>query len=88
MSVEAARASYQSGRLPFVAVLEALTTLYTDRATLARLLEAQTRIRASLDEASLEPGSGAAFQGSLPSSAPGSMATGGSGPASMGSMNR
>jgi outer membrane protein TolC len=88
MSVEAARASYQSGRLPFVAVLEALTTLYADRATLARLLEAQTRIRASLDEASLEPASAAVSLDSLPSSPPGSMATAGSSPASMGSMNR
>jgi len=54
MSVEAAIASYQSGRLPFITVLEALTTLYGDRSTLVRLLAGQARIRASLDEASLE----------------------------------
>jgi outer membrane protein, heavy metal efflux system len=88
MSVEAARASYQSGRLPFVAVLEALTTLYADRATLARLLEAQTRIRATLDEASLEPGSETVSLGAPPSSALGSMATGASEAASMGAMSR
>jgi cobalt-zinc-cadmium efflux system outer membrane protein len=88
MSVEAARASYQTGRLPFVAVLEALTTLYADRATLARLLEAQARIRADLDEASLEAGTGAVSPGPLPSSPAGSMATEGSSSASMGSMSR
>lgn len=88
MSVEAARASYQTGRLPFVAVLEALTTLYTDRATLARLLEAQARIRASLDEASLESSAEPLLLGSSPSSAPGSMAAGASGSGSMGSMSR
>ena len=54
MSVEAAIASYQSGRVPFITVLESLTTLYTDRSTLVRLLASQARIRASLDEASLE----------------------------------
>jgi cobalt-zinc-cadmium efflux system outer membrane protein len=54
MSVEAAIASYQAGRVPFVTVLEALTTLYGDRVALVRLLAGQSRIRASLDEASLE----------------------------------
>jgi cobalt-zinc-cadmium efflux system outer membrane protein len=88
MSVEAARASYQSGRLPFVAVLEALTTLYADRATLARLLAAQAQIRATLDEASLEPGLETVSLGSSPPSAPGSMAAGASEAASMGSMSR
>jgi cobalt-zinc-cadmium efflux system outer membrane protein len=88
MSVEAARASYQSGRLPFVAVLEALTTLYADRATLARLLAAQAQIRATLDEASLEPGLETVSLGSSPPSAPGSMAAGASEAASMSSMSR
>jgi outer membrane protein, heavy metal efflux system len=54
MSVEAAIASYQTGKLPFVAVLEAQTTLYADRWTRARLLAAHARLRASLEEASLE----------------------------------
>jgi cobalt-zinc-cadmium efflux system outer membrane protein len=54
MSVEAAVASYQAGRAPFLVVLEALTTLYGDRVTLVRLLAGQARLRASLDEASLE----------------------------------
>lgn len=54
MSVEAAIASYQAGRVPFVTVLEALMTLYGDRVALVRLLAGQSRIRASLDEASLD----------------------------------
>lgn len=85
MSVESARASYQTGRAPFVTVLEALTTLYADRATLLRLLESQARIRTSLDEASLGPGAEPVSVGSAP--APASMTTGGPG-ASMGSMSR
>jgi outer membrane protein TolC len=54
MSVEAAVASYETGRVPFVTVLEALTTLYGDRVTLVRLVAAQSRLRVSLEEASLE----------------------------------
>jgi cobalt-zinc-cadmium efflux system outer membrane protein len=54
MSVEAAIASYQTGKLPFVAVLEAQTTLYADRWTRARLLADHARLRVSLEEASLE----------------------------------
>jgi outer membrane protein, heavy metal efflux system len=53
MSVEAALANYQTGRVPFVTVLEALTTLYGDRWTLARLQADHARLAASLDEASL-----------------------------------
>jgi len=54
MSMEAAVASYETGRVPFVTVLEALTTLYGDRVTLVRLVASQSRLRASLEEASLE----------------------------------
>jgi outer membrane protein TolC len=54
MSVEAAVASYETGRVPFVTVLEALTTLYGDRVTLVRLVAGQSRLQVSLDEASLE----------------------------------
>jgi outer membrane protein TolC len=54
MSVEAAVASYETGRVPFVTVLEALTTLYGDRVTLVRLVASQSRLRISLEEASLE----------------------------------
>ncbi len=58
MSVDAALANYQSGKLPFVAVLEALTTLYEDRSTHLGLLADHERTRASLDEASLEESGG------------------------------
>jgi hypothetical protein len=40
--------------VPFVAVLEALTTLYNDRASHLGLLANHERIRASLEQASLE----------------------------------
>ncbi len=55
MSVEAAVANYQAGKLPFVSVLEALGTLYGDRSTHLRVLAGHQRIRASLEEASLDP---------------------------------
>ena len=54
LSVDAAVANYQTGKVPFIAVLEALTTLYNDRATHLGLLADHARIRASLEEASLE----------------------------------
>ncbi len=54
MSVDAAVANYQTGKVPFIAVLEALTTLYNDRATHLALLANHERTRASLEEASLE----------------------------------
>jgi outer membrane protein TolC len=91
MSVEAAVASYQAGRVPYITVLESLTTLYRDRSTLVRLLAGQARIRASLEEASLETtsdlpdlltaamASGAVARG---------MTTGGSPGGAMGSMSR
>jgi outer membrane protein TolC len=54
MAVEAGLASYQAGQVPFLAVLESLATLYGDRTTLLRLLAAHARLRAGLQEASLE----------------------------------
>jgi cobalt-zinc-cadmium efflux system outer membrane protein len=53
MSVEAAIASYQAGQVPFVAVLEALTTLYDDRRGYLRLLARHAQLAAGLDELSL-----------------------------------
>jgi len=90
MSVEAAVASYQAGRVPFITVLESLTTLYGDRSTLVRLLAGQARIRASLDEASLEntsdlPDLSAA---AMAGRAVGGMTTGSSPGGAMGSMSR
>jgi outer membrane protein TolC len=88
MSLEATIAGYQTGRVPFVAVLEALTTLYVDRGTLLRLLAGTARIRASLEEASLESTS------ELPAVAPAAMgpqqggATTGAAGGAMGPMSR
>ncbi len=58
MSVDAAVANYQSGKVPFVAVLEALTTLYNDRTAHLSLLADHARARASLEEAGLEEAGG------------------------------
>lgn len=63
MSVEAALANYQTGKVPFIAVLEALTTLYNDRATHLRLLANHEQTLASLEEASLDPTSAMASAG-------------------------
>lgn len=86
MSVEAAIASYQAGRVPFITVLEALTTLYGDRVTLVRLLAGQSRIRASLDEASLEATSDLPTVAAAMAGAPGTsgMTTGGTTGGAMG----
>jgi cobalt-zinc-cadmium efflux system outer membrane protein len=54
MTVEAAVANYQSGKVPFVSVLEAMTALYADRWTRVGLVADHARLQASLDEASLE----------------------------------
>ena len=53
MSVEAALANYQTGQVPFIAALEALTTLYNDRATHLRLLASHEQTLATLEEAGL-----------------------------------
>jgi len=88
MSVDAALANYQTGKVPFITVLEALTTLYNDRATHLALLANHERIRASLEEASLEETSGMAPAGgagmpvggsSLTMAGAGAGSTGGSG---------
>jgi outer membrane protein TolC len=70
LSYEAAIASYQAGKVPFLAVVEALSTLYRDRIDHLRVLAAHERIKASIAEASLEatsemPSGGAAGMGSL-----------------------
>ncbi len=55
LAYEAAIASYQAGKVPFLTVLEALSSLYADRAGQLRVVAADERIKAALDEASLEP---------------------------------
>jgi outer membrane protein, heavy metal efflux system len=64
MSVEAAIANYQAGKVPFITVLEALGTLYNDRSAYVRVVAGHARARASLEEASLEATS------DLPAAAP------------------
>jgi outer membrane protein, heavy metal efflux system len=78
MSVEAALANYQTGKVPFIAVLESRTTLFNDRVTHLRLIANHEQILASLEEASLDPTSGM-----VP--AAGGMAVGGSSPGMAGS---
>lgn len=53
MAVEAAIANYQTGKVPFVSVLESLATLYEDRAAHIRVVAGHRRTAASLAEASL-----------------------------------
>jgi outer membrane protein TolC len=72
MSVEAALANYQTGKVPFTAVLEALTTLYNDRAKHLRLLANHEQTLASLEEASLGPTSAMAPVGASEMAAGGS----------------
>ena len=58
LSLESAIASYRTGKVPFVTVLESLNTLYADRAIyLTRLAESE-RWRVSIDEADLQPAGG------------------------------
>jgi outer membrane protein TolC len=54
MTVESAMTSYQAGRVPFVAVLEAMTSLFADRWTRQNLVADHGRLLASLREASLD----------------------------------
>lgn len=54
IAVEAALAGYQSGRAPFVSVLAALGTLYSDRGAVAQLHAAHGQLRATIEEASLD----------------------------------
>jgi cobalt-zinc-cadmium efflux system outer membrane protein len=91
LSYEASIASYQAGKVPFLTVLEALSTLYRDRIDHLRLLAAHERIEASIAEASLEatsemPSGRAAGMGSLAGAfgGAGEMAGGASGPAPAG----
>jgi outer membrane protein TolC len=55
LSFESALVSYRSAKVPFVTVLDAVTTLYADRASyLSRLAEA-AKWRVAIDEVSLQP---------------------------------
>ena len=54
LALESALASYQGGKIPFIAVLEALNTLYSDRAAFAARLADSAKWRVAIDEASLQ----------------------------------
>ena len=54
LSLESAMASYTSGKVPFVTVLDAMTTLFTDRATYTTRLAESAKWRVAIDEASLD----------------------------------
>lgn len=91
LSYEASIASYQAGKVPFLTVLEALSTLYRDRIDHLRVLAAHERIKASIAEASLEatsemPSGGAAGMGSVAGAFGGAaeIATGAKGPGAAG----
>ena len=60
LSLESAVASYRSGKVPFVTVLEALNTLYADSAIyLSRLADAE-KWRVAIDEGDLQSTAGMA----------------------------
>jgi cobalt-zinc-cadmium efflux system outer membrane protein len=72
LSLESALASYRTGKVPFVTVLEALNGLYADRSLyLARLAEAE-KWRLSIDEADLQESSGMAGRATAAAPAMGS----------------
>ena len=63
--------------MPFVAVLEALTTLYRDRVALKRLLARHAQLRAGLEEMSLDEAPALAVEApSMAAVAPGTGASG------------
>jgi len=83
LSYEASIASYQAGKVPFLTVLEALSTLYRDRIDHLRVLAAHERIKASIAEASLEATSEIPSGGGEGEMAGGASAVAPAGPAAM-----
>lgn len=83
LSLESALASYQSGKVPFITVLDALNTLYSDRAILAGRLAESAKWRVAIDEASLQP---TAMSSGAPSMG-GSATSGGATPSSTAKAN-
>jgi len=55
LSLESALASYQAGKVPFITVLDALNTLFNDRALYVGRLAEGAKWRVAIDEASLQP---------------------------------
>ena len=56
LSLESAMASYRTGRVPFVTVLDALNALYADRSNLLTHLADSEKLRVAIDEADLQSG--------------------------------
>jgi outer membrane protein TolC len=80
LSLESAIASYQTGKLPFVSVLEALNTLYGDRETLLSRSAEIEKWRVAIDEADLQAsGSGMPAAGGGASMSSGSSSNSGAG---------
>ncbi len=66
LSVDSALASYRTGAVPFVTVLEALSTLFVDRRAAAARLAGYAKAEADLREFSLDAGGGTAAMASEP----------------------
>jgi cobalt-zinc-cadmium efflux system outer membrane protein len=66
LSLESAIASYRTGKVPFVTVLEALNTLYSDRSIYRTRLAEAEKLRVAIDEADLQASVG---MSSVPSAA-------------------
>ncbi len=67
VSLDSALASYEAGKVPFITVLDALNTVYSDRVTYASRLAEAAKWRVAIDEASLQPtamGGGASMSAS------------------------
>ncbi len=58
LSLESAIASYRTGKVPFVTVLEALNTLYADRSIYRTRLAESEKLRVAIDEADLQASAG------------------------------
>ena len=54
VSLESALASYQAGKVPFISVLDALNTVYSDRTTYATRLAEAAKWRVAIAEVSLQ----------------------------------
>jgi outer membrane protein TolC len=98
LAYEASIASYEAGKVPFLSVLEALSSLYADRAGQLRVVAAHERIKAALEEVSLEstselptaggPGMGASAEPLAGVSTAGAAGLPAAAPAAMGSMGQ
>jgi cobalt-zinc-cadmium efflux system outer membrane protein len=71
MSVDSALAGYRAGRVPFVSVLEAQSSLYTDQISRLSLMARHAQLRAALEEISLDASAVMALPSSAASAAGG-----------------